>query len=116
MFSSGFWVDALERAIMTFAQALLATLGVNAVGIHEVEWLSALSVAALAAVLSLLKSLVATSVDSETGASLGTAIPKQVVAATEEQHTVGAYESGPAAPYDEGTPVDVQAIGDSDNN
>jgi hypothetical protein len=115
MFSTGFWVDALERAVATFAQALIALLGANALGFEQVDWLAALSVAGMAALLSLLKSVVATVADSETGASLGTAIPRSAVAATEEYHTHGAYEAGQAAPYSEGTPVDVKALDDSEH-
>ena len=49
---------ALKRAGWTAAQTALAMIPVG-VGIEEVEWLHVLSVVALAALLSLLKSLVA---------------------------------------------------------
>jgi hypothetical protein len=47
----------LERAVKTFCQALLATLGAGAVNILEVPWLSAVSVAAGAALISVLTSV-----------------------------------------------------------
>lgn len=46
-----------ERAVKTFAQALLALLGADTTGIVHAAWTTALSVAGMAAVLSLLTSL-----------------------------------------------------------
>lgn len=51
-------IAALKRAGWTAAETALAMLPVG-VGIEEVQWLHVLSVVALAAVLSLLKSVVA---------------------------------------------------------
>lgn len=45
------------RAIKTFAQALAAEIGTGAVGIGDVAWAKALSVAAVAALISLLMSM-----------------------------------------------------------
>ena len=51
------WLKAAAiRAVKTFAQALVAYIGVAA-AISDVDWLRALSVAALAAILSILTSL-----------------------------------------------------------
>jgi len=50
------WKAAGIRAIKTFAQALLATIGTG-VALWEVNWKYAFSVAAVAAILSLLTSL-----------------------------------------------------------
>ncbi len=52
-----FWLSALKRAGWTAAQTALGmiTLGV---GIQDVDWLNILSVAAMAAVYSMLKSIV----------------------------------------------------------
>ena len=67
MFSVKFWKDAAERAIRTAAQALLALLATDVSGVLEVDWLQAGSVAALAALMSVLMSIVATNVgDHET--------------------------------------------------
>ena len=57
MWTKQFWVDSAERAIRTFAQALIAILGAGAVNILTVDWVQALSVGAGAAVLSLLTSI-----------------------------------------------------------
>lgn len=51
---------ALERAIKTFAQTFLAVVGGGQlVGIGDVDWIGAASIASVAAVLSLLTSVVA---------------------------------------------------------
>ena len=52
------WLKAAGiRAVRTFAQALIAVIGTGIVGIMEVNWPYALSVAVMAAILSLLTSL-----------------------------------------------------------
>jgi len=48
---------ATERAIKTVAQVAIATIGVGAVGIMDVQWGNVASVAALAGVMSLLTSV-----------------------------------------------------------
>lgn len=51
------WMKAaLIRAVRTFAQAALAALGTGAAGLFDVQWTNVLSIAALAAVVSLLMS------------------------------------------------------------
>lgn len=55
--SKGFWVSALKRAGWTAAQTALGMLTLG-VGIQEIDWLNVLSVSALAAVYSILKSIV----------------------------------------------------------
>lgn len=57
MFTSKFWRDALERAVKTFAQSALATLGIGAVDLLATNWVGALSVGGGAAIVSLLMSL-----------------------------------------------------------
>lgn len=52
-----YWSFSAERAIKTVAQVAIATIGVNAVGILDVEWGQVASVAALAGVMSLLTSV-----------------------------------------------------------
>ena len=57
LWSIAFWRGAGERAVKTFAQALVAVIGVGAVGLLDVDWLGALSAATLATVISLLTSI-----------------------------------------------------------
>jgi hypothetical protein len=56
--SKDFWVSALERALVTFASALIAAIGTTQVGILDVNWEQSLSLAGTAAVLSILTSIV----------------------------------------------------------
>lgn len=53
-----FWLALVKRAAWTAAETALALIPVG-VGIEEVGWLHVLSVSALAAVISALKSIVA---------------------------------------------------------
>lgn len=57
IFTKPFWTAAGERAIKTFAQALVAILGSNAVGLLDANWVAALSAAGMAALLSVLTSV-----------------------------------------------------------
>lgn len=52
-----FWKAAAIRAIKTFAQAMVAQIGAGSIGVVQFDWLGALSVAAMAAVLSIFTSL-----------------------------------------------------------
>lgn len=47
----------ISRALRTFCQALLAAIGTTAL-LHEVNWIAALSTACMAAVVSILTSVV----------------------------------------------------------
>ena len=53
-----YWDYAGERAVKTVAQAALATIGVGAMGVFDVDWLNVVSVAALAGIVSLLTSVI----------------------------------------------------------
>ena len=68
MFTIKFWKDASERAIRTAAQALLALWATDVAGVLAVDWLQAGSVAALAALTSVLMSIVATGVGDKDSA------------------------------------------------
>lgn len=68
MFTATFIKDALERALKTFAQSALATLGLGSVDVLAVNWVGVLSVGAGAALISVL-----TSVASEPAGVGGTA-------------------------------------------
>lgn len=52
-----FWVALAKRALWTAAETALALIPVG-VGIEEVGWLHVISVSALAAIISALKSIV----------------------------------------------------------
>ena len=52
-----FWRAALERAVKTLAQTLVALIGTQAVGVMDLDWGQMLSVAATATVLSVLTSI-----------------------------------------------------------
>lgn len=58
MFSKTFLKAAAERACKTFAQAAIALLGVNGLGLVDVDWTAVGSVAGLAALVSLLTSVI----------------------------------------------------------
>jgi hypothetical protein len=55
--TAAFWKGLGERALKTFCQALIAAIGTGAVGLLDVDWRSALSVSAMAALVSVLTSL-----------------------------------------------------------
>ena len=57
MFTYRFWQLASERAVKTFAQSLLAIFSATGVGLLTVPWMTALSTAGMAAVLSVLTSM-----------------------------------------------------------
>lgn len=54
----GYWGFAGERAVKTVAQVAIASIGVTAVGIIDVDWVQVLSVSALAGIMSLLTSVI----------------------------------------------------------
>lgn len=72
MLNKSFWKDLTERAVKTFAQTLLAVLAVG-VPIWEMDWVSALGIAAGATVLSVLTSIASASTGNHDTASLVTA-------------------------------------------
>lgn len=58
MFTTAFWAALFERAVKTFAQALVAAIGVGAaVPIWQLGWAEALGIAATATILSALTSI-----------------------------------------------------------
>lgn len=70
MLSKTFALEALERALKTFAQALVSILTVGAVGASTAPWGHALDVAALAAVLSIVTSLASYNIGEPASPSL----------------------------------------------
>lgn len=65
--------DTIERAVKTFAQSLIAVGLVGATDIVHADWLNALSIAALAAVISILTSIVSSNFGDSGTAGLTTA-------------------------------------------
>ena len=57
MFSHVFWRLAVERAVKTFAQTLVALFSIGGVGLLNAPWTAAFSAAGMAAVLSVLTSM-----------------------------------------------------------
>ena len=57
MFNRAFAKAALERAVKTFAQTLVAVLGIGLTDVLAVDWKAAISAAAAATLLSLLSSI-----------------------------------------------------------
>jgi Putative lactococcus lactis phage r1t holin len=68
LLSGEFWLDAGERVIGSAASAALAAIGVDAMGVLDVAWGTVGALAATAAVVSLLKSVVAGSTGDPTTA------------------------------------------------
>jgi ABC-type lipoprotein release transport system permease subunit len=58
MFTKSFWLDAAERAVKTFAQALLAVFLVAGTTVLNADWEQAFAVAGTAVLVSLLTSVV----------------------------------------------------------
>ena len=87
MFDQRFWIAAAERAIKTFAQALLALIGTGMVGIMELDWLQIFSVAATATVVSLLTSVVSANFGPNPGPSLAdeTVEPDPIIVEVEKK-------------------------------
>jgi hypothetical protein len=65
-----FWKAVAERAVWTFAQALLGILTIGATGLLSTPWLPTLSAAGVAALVAVLKAITANYVTGN-GPSLG---------------------------------------------
>lgn len=70
MFDQRFWIAAAERAIKTFAQALIALIGTQMVNIVDLDWPQMLGASATAALISVLTSLVSANFGPNPGPSL----------------------------------------------
>lgn len=70
MFDIDFWKASAERALKTFVQVLIASFGTDQMGILDLPWETALSLAASAALLSILTSLGSANLGSKAGPSL----------------------------------------------
>lgn len=67
MFTLIFWKQVAERALKTGAQALIAMFAADKVGLLDVDWAKAGSVAAMALILSILTSIVSAPVGPDKG-------------------------------------------------
>ncbi len=70
MRTTAFWIDAVERAVRTFAQALVAMLVVGFVFTDAAAWGEALVASAVSALISLLTSVAASGVGEPASPSL----------------------------------------------
>ena len=70
MWSKAFWMDAIERAVKTFAQVILALGVAGALDAFEVDWVKILGVGLGAVVLSLASSIVSAEIRKTPSASL----------------------------------------------
>lgn len=119
IYTSGFWKDLGERSVSTFAQvaggfvAAAIASSLEGQSFLEFDWTTAAFVILASTLLAVLKGVGAVNVSPDSGASLGTAVPKERVAAVEQGHT-GQYVAEEAAPYAEGTPVEVVPDFDQD--
>ena len=79
MTTATFWAGTVERAVKTMAQVAAALIGTGAVGITELDWAQIGSVAATAAVVSVLTSLASDRIGPAPGPSLtGEAVKVEV--------------------------------------
>lgn len=81
MMTRAFWLAALERAAKTAAQCAVSLLGVGYVGVHDADWATVGSAAALAAVLSLLTSIGSDAVTAGGPSLAGEALADDVIPA-----------------------------------
>jgi hypothetical protein len=70
MFTTEFWRDTLERAISTFAQTIIALVGVNISDAVSLDWVAILVAGLIAAGISVLKGLAAGQLGDHTNPSL----------------------------------------------
>ena len=73
MFTSWFWKSALERALKSFAQTLVALLSAGGIGLLDAPWSITLSTAGMTALLSVLTSVASERVGEPGSPSMVTA-------------------------------------------
>lgn len=80
MWTKAFWLNVAERAVKTFAQSAGAVLLVDGLGVLDVDWTAVGSVAALAAIVSVLTSIATSAIGEPDDPS---AVPRPAPAAPE---------------------------------
>ena len=94
MYDTSFQVATLERAVKTFAQTLLATIGADSAGVLSATTVEAAKVAAGAAILSLLTSFASSSFGRSGPSLVGETVAPDVTLVT----TVASAPKAPKAP------------------
>ncbi|ORV20190.1 hypothetical protein AWB98_29480 [Mycolicibacterium conceptionense] len=74
MWSLTFWKDTAERALKSFAQGVILTLGGGAVNVLTIDWLTLAGAGGGAALLSVLTSIVSAGVANKGTASMTSAV------------------------------------------
>lgn len=105
LWSKAFWKDSVERTISAVAQSLLLFITTNALGtatngdvgvaVDFSDWRTWLSIVAGAAVIQMLKNLIAVTANPNSGASFGASVPTNLVLA---QTTVTGSKDGAMPP------------------
>jgi hypothetical protein len=70
MFDQRFWISTAERAVKTFAQAMIALIGTDMMGITSLDWNALLAASATATLLSVLTSIASANFGPNPGPSL----------------------------------------------
>lgn len=103
IFTRSFVEDFVERAIGTFAQAFLGALPVAFAA--DIDWINALYVALYATLFFALKGIVAGTLGQETGASFGTAVPRESVRTVVDESSPTDVSTDEGSDLEPGTPV-----------
>ena len=107
MFTLAFWRATAERVVASFVGAVLAVLGGNAFDVTALDWGQILKVGAGAALVSLLKAiLAATATGGGPSFTNAETLTESVAAEADPASPTGAV-AGPAADVPQGAPVDV---------
>ena len=103
IFTRAFVEDFVERAIGTFAQAFLGALPVTFAA--DIDWINSLYAALYATLFFALKGIVAGTLGSESGASFGTAIPRETVRTVIDEGSPTDVSTDEGSDLEPGTPV-----------
>ena len=95
MLSKAFLLAVIERAVKTFAQAAAALLTASGIGLLDADWLQILSVAGMAAVVSVLTS-VGTGAATDGSPSLGNVETVAEWSTYDPQHAADVDDTPPA--------------------